>query len=216
MGKTKAVQMKVVRKTSKKTGRSKKTFKKAVPEIKLAVLPGGKLPIRKTAGSIGFDVSSRAIVCPFKMDPDNPNLRKTLFDFKHHPKDPEVNRHVIRTKGELVYRLYPGESVLVGIGFVTEMPFPMFYWVAPRSGLSSKYGITVTNAPGTVDPDYRGEAGVLVYNRTKKSYDLRHGMRIAQIVFQKAQIPKITVVRKSKGLKKTARGAGGFGSTGLY
>ena len=58
---------------------------------------------------------------------------------------------------QLAYQMDPGESVLVGIGFITEMEWPMFYWVAPRSGLAAKWGITVTNAPGTVDPDYRIE-----------------------------------------------------------
>ena len=109
----------------------------------------------------------------------------------------------------------PQESVLVGIGFVTQMTFPMFYWVAPRSGLASKWGITVTNAPGTVDPDYRGEAGVLVFNRNNSPFDLKYNMRIAQIIFQTALIPDFTVVTNSYELEGTRRGTGGFGSTGL-
>jgi dUTP pyrophosphatase len=185
-------------------------------DIKIYVLPGGRLPERQTEGAIGYDVCLRAIVSPHKMDLSNPNLRHTLFDFRTVPNDPELARHICRTDGgELVYRMDPGESVLVGIGFITEMPYPMFYWVAPRSGLSSKWGITVTNAPGTVDPDYRGEAGVLVYNRNQTTYDLRHNMRIAQIIFQLALIPQITEVSDSTGLVVTRRGAGGFGSTGV-
>ncbi len=115
----------------------------------------------------------------------------------------------------MVYRMYPNESVLVGIGFVTAMPFPLFYWVAPRSGLASRYGITVTNAPGTVDPDYRGEAGVLVYNRNQHCFDLKRNMRIAQIIFQWAIIPEIIEISRYDELSNTGRGAGGFGSTGL-
>lgn len=184
-------------------------------QIRLCVLPGGRLPERKTDGAIGFDVSLRVIVSPREMDPKNPNLRKTLFDFENLPTDPDIVRHVLEAKDELIYRMDPGESVLVGIGFITEMPFPVFYWIAPRSGLASKWGITVTNAPGTVDPDYRGEAGVLVYNRSDAPFDLQHNMRIAQIIFQRAIIPDIIQVDSCDDLETTKRGAGGFGSTGL-
>jgi len=88
--------------------------------------------------------------------------------------------------------------------------------VAPRSGLASKWGITVTNAPGTIDPDYRGEAGVLVYNRNNHPYDLKHNMRIAQIIFQWALIPVIAEVKRHRDLGSTNRGTGGFGSTGIH
>ncbi|MDE1970090.1 MAG: dUTP diphosphatase [Patescibacteria group bacterium] len=111
--------------------------------------------------------------------------------------------------------MHPGESVLVGIGFITEMPYPMFYWVAPRSGLASRHGITVTNAPGTVDPDYRGEAGVLIYNRSEYPFDLKHNMRIAQIIFSNALIPNLVPMETFEELTATKRGSGGFGSTGL-
>ena len=139
-----------------------------------------------------------------------------MFDFKTVPKDELVARHIKEVdNGKLVYRMDPGESVLVGIGFVTEMTFPMFYWVSPRSGLASRYGITVTNAPGTIDPDYRGEAGVLIYNRSSSHFDLEHNMRIAQIIFQSALIPNIVEVSAIGDLDRTQRGAEGFGSTGL-
>ena len=127
------------------------------PVIEIHVLEGGKLPKRQTDGAIGYDVSLRAIVSAIEMDPENPHLRKMLFDFQNWPKDQEVLKHIKEDKGELVYLMEPQESVLGGIGFITAMVFPMFYWVAPRSGLASRYGITVTNAPGTVDPDYRGD-----------------------------------------------------------
>jgi dUTP pyrophosphatase len=183
--------------------------------VRIYTLPGGKMPERQTAGAIGYDVCIRAVVSPSELDPLNLNLRKTLFDFKNRPDDELIAQQVFLVDDELVYRMNPGESVLIGIGFVTEMIFPMFYWVAPRSGLSSKYGITVTNAPGTVDPDYRGEAGVLVYNRTVNTFDLRHDMRIAQIIYQNALIPETEEVSAYEELGATVRGAGGFGSTGL-
>lgn len=191
------------------------------PPVKFFVLPGGQKPDPKSEGAIGYDVSLRAVVSPFGMDPVNKNLRKSLFDFSGKPtpsEDPEemhAARHVVYEKGEWVYRLMPGESVLAGIGFVTEMPFPLFYWVAPRSGLASKHKITVTNAPGTVDPDYRGEAGVLVLNIGDKPFDLKHDMRIAQIIFNWAVMPTMDYVESYDALTPTERGSGGFGSTGL-
>lgn len=196
-----------------------KFWRKRPIRIKMHVLPGGKMPERKTIGAGGYDVSLRAIVSAYEMEnatPGKPSLRKTLFDFENIPNDPEVARHIIKTKEGLVYRMDPGESVLVGIGFLTEMNMPLLYWVAPRSGLASRDGITVTNAPGTVDADYRGEAGVLVYNRNNnKSYDLKHNMRIAQIIFSECVIPEILPVNNYLDFSQTGRGAGGFGSTGL-
>ncbi|MDO8521494.1 MAG: dUTP diphosphatase [bacterium] len=185
------------------------------PKIKIVLLPGGKMPKRQSSEAAGYDVSLRAIVSASEMDKTNPVLRKTLFDFASYPNDPDIARHVHQLNGEMVYRMDPGESVLAGIGFLTALPFPMFYWVAPRSGLASKWGITVTNAPGTVDADYRGEAGVLVFNRNAKPFDLRRDMRIAQIIFQQAIIPDMVLVSTGDELGLTDRSAGGFGSTGL-
>lgn len=175
------------------------------------------MPERQTKGAIGYDVRIRAIVSATRMDPKNAVLRETIFDFENNPIDmSQVRwRPYGGGQGELVYEMKPHESVLVGIGFVTAMPRGMFYWVAPRSGLASKFGITVTNAPGTVDPDYRGEAGVLVYNRNSTTFDLKRGMRIAQIIFQRALLPDFETVEQHHQLPESIRGAGGFGSTGL-
>lgn len=191
------------------------------PAVELFVLPGGKAPERKTAGAVGYDTYLRAIVSPSEMDPQNPNLRKTLFDFERPAANPDIERHILQmqkedgTGNEWVYQMDPHESVLAGIGFVTKMDFPLFYWVAPRSGLASRWGITVTNAPGTVDPDYRGEAGVLIYNRNKHPFNLKRNMRIAQIIFQYALIPQLIMVPEYEKLTPSDRGVGGFGSTGL-
>lgn len=192
----------------------------SIDMVRIFLLPGGKMPERKTSGAIGFDTAIRAVVSPTEMDSVNPILRKTLFNFTEVPKDnPYIERHIVMIPGQsgnqLAYQMDPGESVLVGIGFLTEMEWPMFYWVAPRSGLAAKWGITVTNAPGTVDPDYRGEAGVLVYNRNPHAFLLHKDMRIAQIIFQNAIIPDFTKVDSSDKLSDTARGTGGFGSTGI-
>ena len=200
----------------------KKNIDLLPPKTHMHVLPGGKMPKRQTAGAIGYDVHLRAIVSPNEMSEENPVLRKTIFDFDRIPRGNSSLAKkffsIRRKKGEgheLVYRMAPHESVLVGIGFVTAMPFPMFYWTAPRSGLAAKWGITVTNAPGTVDPDYRGEAGILVYNRNDHTFDLKQNMRIAQIIFQWALIPQIKRVRSYDKLPASIRGVGGFGSTGL-
>lgn len=192
------------------------------PKVKFFVLPGGKKPFRATDGAVGFDFFLRAVVSPSEMEPRNKILRKTLFNFKDAPKDnPFVARHVLVTPAEnepgveLAYLMEPDESVLVGVGVVFEMDFPLFHWVAPRSGLASKWGITVTNAPGTVDPDYRGEAGVLVLNTNKHPFPLKKDMKIAQALFQRAVIPELVEVESYEDLSKTIRGTGGFGSTGI-
>ncbi len=115
---------------------------------------------------------------------------------------------------ELIYRLDPRESVLVGIGFVTQMPFPMFYRIEERSGLSTHHCIEIQNA-SVVDSDYRGEAGVLLHNRGEKPFYLKHGMRIAQILFQWAVIPELQPTEDLDSMDKTKRGTQGFGSTGI-
>jgi dUTP pyrophosphatase len=198
--------------------RLKEIFK---PQVDMFKLPGGRLPMRMTDGAIGYDAYIRAVVCAHNMDSRKNGLRKMIFDFQNMPREREIRNHVYRARvgdkktPQLVYRMEPHESVLVGIGFITAMPFPLFYWVTPRSGLASRQGITVTNAPGTVDPDYRGEAGVLVYNRTNKPFDLYRGLRIAQSLFQLAIIPKIRIVKRLDDLPISKRNSGGFGSTGL-
>lgn len=186
--------------------------------VPIHVLPGGKMPTRQTDGAVGYDACIRAVVSAHRMDSKNPILRETLFDFNSLPDDPEVAKHIFcpedRLGEELVYRLLPGESVLVGVGFVIGMPPEMVEWVTPRSGLASKQRIVVRNAPGTVDPDYRGEAGVLVLNESDKPFDLFYGMRIAQALFQWSIFPFFIPVGYGD-LPPTRRGAGGFGSTGL-
>lgn len=174
-----------------------------------------------TDGSIGFDAFARAIVSNEKddMDPIHPHLRRTLFDFKTLPADQAIASHAAEIpmmemkESKYGYRLDPGEDVLVGIGFVTAMVYPMFYWVAPRSGLATVHGIRILNAPGTVDPDYRGEAGVLLFNESRDPFVIKKDMRINQLIFQWAVIPSFKYEYDVKYLPKTLRGSGGFGHT---
>lgn len=192
------------------------------PEILMCpVDPDGKVPVRKTDGAIGYDAFVRHIVSGKEMCKKRPYLRKTLFDFKNEP-DSSISNNCMTENDEttggkkMFYRLYAGQSVLVSLGFFTAMEFPLLYWVAPRSGLAAKM-ISITNAPGTVDPDYRGEAGALIENRNKDGYfDIYADMRICQIIFMWAVIPQFNILKKHNQLPKSMRGAGGFGSTGEF
>lgn len=186
------------------------------PDILMDVLPGGKMPERKTEGAIGFDVYCRAIVSRTEMDEENINLRKTLFDFHNMPADPDLRRRVVGREGDdvLGLRFHKGESNVIGVGFRTAMPLPMFFWLAPRSGLAMR-GISLSNTPGTVDPDYRGEAGALLVNHQSDApFDLYPNQRIAQVIFALALIPPVRIANEGE-LPETVRGAGGFGSTGM-
>lgn len=106
----------------------------------------------------------------------------------------------------------PGAWALVPTGLALELPEGMEAQVRPRSGLALKFGVTVLNAPGTIDADYRGEVGVILINHGREPFTVSRGMRIAQMVI--AGVQQITLVETGS-LGETARGVGGFGSTGL-
>ena len=108
--------------------------------------------------------------------------------------------------------LKPGGRELVPTGFCYEIPPGFEMQVRPRSGLALKHGVTVLNAPGTIDADYRGELKVLLVNHGPEPFEIRRGERIAQIVIAPVSSATFTEVTE---LGDTARGAGGFGSTGL-
>lgn len=193
-------------------------------EAHIHVFKGGRLPARQTDGAIGFDAYARAIIDESSKPTETKPLRDTRADFIKN--DGWINRLDSRLfgwvdendpqdSGKYVISLPPGERVMVGLGFATRMDFPMFYWVAPRSGLASR-GITIANSPGTVDPDYRGEAGALLENNSKNNFDISHDMRIAQIIFGFALIPRLHSVKTHQDLGGTRRGAGGFGSSGEH
>jgi len=108
--------------------------------------------------------------------------------------------------------LRPGERLLVPTGLVIALPDGTEGQVRPRSGLALRHGVTVLNAPGTIDADYRGEIKVLLVNHGEASFRIAHGDRIAQLVV--AAVLHATIVPVDE-LTETARGAGGFGSTGV-
>jgi dUTP diphosphatase len=108
--------------------------------------------------------------------------------------------------------LSPLERKIVPTGISIALPVGFEAQVRPRSGLAAKNGVTVVNAPGTVDADYRGEIGVILINLSKEPFRISRGMRIAQLVVARHAR---AVWREVSELDRTARGAGGFGSTGV-
>ena len=101
-----------------------------------------------------------------------------------------------------------------GIGLA--LPFGYEAQIRPRSGLALKHGITVLNAPGTVDSDYRGEIGVILINLGEEDFDVQRGDRIAQMVIAKVEMCDFTEVNGPWGeLPESDRGEGGYGSTGM-
>lgn len=107
--------------------------------------------------------------------------------------------------------LAPGARALVPTGFAMALPAGWEAQVRPRSGLALRHGLTVANAPGTIDADYRGPVGVILINLGDAPVTVAHGERIAQMVI--APVAQAAFVEVGE-LPETARGAGGFGSTG--
>lgn len=149
------------------------------------VRENARIPERASNGAVGYDVYASIV------------LNK-------------ITKEVI---GKLPITVNPGESILIGIGVQFAIPWPCEAQVRPRSGLACKYDIELSNSPGTIDPDFRGEAGVLLRNRGNNPFVIEEGMRIAQLVFSNVELP---ILEESEELPKTLRGIGGFGSTGLF
>ena len=104
------------------------------------------------------------------------------------------------------------ERAIVPTGIFMELPIGVEAQVRPRSGLAAKKGITVLNAPGTIDADYRGEVGVILVNLSNDPFTIENGERIAQMVIARHEQGQWEVVTE---LSSTDRGEGGFGSTGV-
>ncbi|WP_234949073.1 dUTP diphosphatase [Corynebacterium aquatimens] len=110
--------------------------------------------------------------------------------------------------------LAPGERALIGTGIAIALPMGTVGLIHPRSGLAAKHGITIVNAPGTVDAEYRGELKVCLLNTDRaKAFEVTRGMRIAQLVVQRVELVGFEEVEE---LDETARGTGGYGSTGTH
>lgn len=117
----------------------------------------------------------------------------------------------LRANIDAPIRLQSLERIIVKTGLFIELPIGYEAQVRPRSGLAAKKGITVLNAPGTIDADYRGEIGVILVNLSNEEFVIEDGERIAQLVVAKHERAEWEAVET---LTETARGAGGFGSTG--
>ncbi len=108
--------------------------------------------------------------------------------------------------------LSPGQRALVPTGISLAIPDGYEAQIRPRSGLALKYGITLVNSPGTIDPDYRGEICVIVINHGAEPFTIKNGDRIAQIVFSRFIR---AVLQEVQELDETSRTSGGFGHTGV-
>lgn len=149
------------------------------------LFPDAEVPRRASSGAVGYDVYAYRV----------------------------LDKRTRELARELPVVIGPGESVLIGIGVTFAVPFPVDCQVRPRSGLASRHDIELSNSPGTIDPDYRGEAGILLRNRGEEPFTVERGARIAQLIFSSVLIPHLL---EREDLPTTARGPGGFGSTGLY
>ncbi|MBX3512367.1 MAG: dUTP diphosphatase [Xanthobacteraceae bacterium] len=109
-------------------------------------------------------------------------------------------------------KILPGSRAAVPTGLAFAIPQGFEGQVRPRSGLALKNGVTVLNAPGTIDSDYRGEVKVILVNTSDETFEITRGMRIAQIIFARVEQMHLQEVNS---LDETARGSGGFGSTGV-
>tara|TARA_B100000953_G_scaffold58634_1_gene46421 strand:+ start:2112 stop:2546 length:435 start_codon:yes stop_codon:yes gene_type:complete len=137
-------------------------------------------------------------------------INKSAHKLPHYETDFSAGMDLRANIDEPV-TLKPLERTIVKTGLFIELPLGFEAQVRPRSGLAAKKGITVLNAPGTIDADYRGEIGVILVNLSNEAFEIQNGERIAQMVIAKHEQISWEEVDS---LGETSRGAGGFGSTG--
>jgi dUTP pyrophosphatase len=142
----------------------------------------------------------RVLRLPHNLDLPLPSRRTAgSADDRSNPAEPD-------------FTLAPGERRLVATGLAIELPPGVEGQVRPRSGLALKHGLTMPNAPGTIDSDYRGELKVILQNGGAEPVTIVRGDRIAQLVFARYETPDLVDATE---LAESPRGAGGFGSTGV-
>lgn len=161
-------------------------FEKLAPDV--------VLPERGTADAAGYDLRAYLLGSPVKLNCGG-GISERGADTSVTPA---------------IFELLPGEAAIIPLGFKAAIPKGFEVQIRPRSGTAFKKRMLVVNAPGTIDADYRGEWGVVVMNPTATRLVIEHGERIAQMV-----IGAVVELPMSEGLlDQTARGEGGFGSTG--
>ncbi|GAK91504.1 deoxyuridine 5'-triphosphate nucleotidohydrolase [Nonlabens ulvanivorans] len=138
-------------------------------------------------------------------------INKSAHALPHYETEASAGMD-LRANLETAVILEPMERAIIKTGLFIELPIGYEAQVRPRSGLAAKKGITVLNAPGTVDADYRGEIGVILVNLSNEAFTIENGERIAQLVIAKHERAQWQKVEE---LNSTDRGAGGFGSTGV-
>ena len=138
-------------------------------------------------------------------------INKSGHDLPHYETEASAGMD-LRANLDEPKVLKPLERAIIKTGLFIELPVGIEAQVRPRSGLAAKKGITVLNAPGTIDADYRGEIGVILVNISNEAFTIENGERIAQLVIAKHERTEWETVEE---LTATARGEGGFGSTGV-
>lgn len=137
-------------------------------------------------------------------------INKSAHKLPHYETEASAGMDIRANISENI-TLKPLERCVVKTGLFIELPVGYEAQVRPRSGLAAKKGITVLNAPGTIDADYRGEIGVILVNLSNEEFTVENGERVAQLVIarhERATWQEVEV------LEETTRGSGGFGSTG--
>lgn len=161
--------------------------------------------------SVGFTIAVKRSVSPILKFPMQLKIKRlspsAVIPQYAHPGDAGLDLVSVETK-----TIAPGESQLIRTGIALDLPPGTEAQVRPRSGLALKHQITVLNTPGTIDEGYRGEVCVILINHGTQTFQVEPGMRIAQMVI--ASFISVTVEAVEM-LDDTARGAGGFGSTGV-
>ena len=138
-------------------------------------------------------------------------INKSTHDLPHYETGASAGMD-LRANISTSVTLQPLERSIIKTGLFIELPVGFEAQVRPRSGLAAKKGITVLNAPGTIDADYRGEIGVILVNLSNQPFTIENGERIAQLVIARHERADWVEVQE---LSETARGEGGFGSTGV-
>jgi len=119
----------------------------------------------------------------------------------------------LRSASSVPISILPGQSALIPTGIRVAIPEGFEMQIRPRSGLALEHQITVLNSPGTIDADYRGEIGVILFNHGSKPFLIEYGMRIAQIILSPVYQADFCI---EKELSQTVRGESGFGHTGIH